>query len=158
MWDLCVESVRAQRVNNPEARGESAPSIPELAHPATEDHGAGMLGQDNTTFWGQLTGEETSRMTLERRRKLARRNMPNTITFIQHRVRKGFARVYGSKLSELAFLMRKEEDTPKRERMNQLVWAMPGLILSRGGSAQRASLKNCRTESETRCGGEKRIG
>ena len=123
MRDLCLESVLAQRVNSLETRGESAPSIPELAHPATEDHGAEMPGQDNT-------GEETSRMTLERRRKSARRNMPNTITLIQHRMRKGFARVYGSKLSELAFLMRKGEDTSKREGMNLLVWAIPALILS----------------------------
>ena len=130
MRDLCVQSVRAQRVNNLETRGESAPSIPELAHPVSEDRHAEMLGQDNTTTPGQLTSEETSRMTLERRRKLARRNMPNTITFIQQRMRKGFARVYGSKLRELAFLMQKGEDTLKRERMNLLVWAIPALILS----------------------------
>ena len=56
--------------------------------------------------------------------------MPNTITFIPHRMRKRFARVDSSKMSELASHMQRGEDTVKRELLNLLMWAMPALMLS----------------------------
>ena len=37
-------------------------------------------------------------------------------------MKKRFARVYSSKLKELAALMRRGEDTPKRELLNLVVW------------------------------------
>ena len=85
--------------------------------------------------------------------ELAKRNMPNTITFIPHRLGKLFALIYRSKLNGLASLMRKGDDTGTRD-------AEPAGMSDtsfdterrRGGDgiAQRASLKSGRTEPETR--------
>ena len=56
--------------------------------------------------------------------------MPNTITFIPHRMRKRFARIYSAKIIELSSHMWMGIDTPKREMLNLLVWAIPALLLS----------------------------
>ena len=56
---------------------------------------------------------------------MAEKNMPNTITFIPHRMRKRFARV-----NELASLMWRRDDTQEREISNLLVQVIPALILS----------------------------
>ena len=76
-----------------------------------------------------LRNDETQR-TLESLRQLAERNMPNTITFIPHRMRKRFARIYSAKINELSSHMRIRIDTSKREMLNLLVWAIPALTLS----------------------------
>ena len=44
--------------------------------------------------------------------------MPNTITFIPHRMRKRFARINSSKMSELASLMWRGADSQEREMLN----------------------------------------
>ena len=67
---------------------------------------------------------------LESLREVAKKDMPNTITFIPHRMKKRFVRVYSSKVNELVSHMQRGEDTLKRELLNLLVWAMPALILS----------------------------
>ena len=56
--------------------------------------------------------------------------MPNTITFISHRMRTRFARVHSSKLTELASLMWRRDDTQEREMLDLLEWAIPALELS----------------------------
>ena len=82
------------------SRGESASFYPELIHPATEDHDS---GQDHDSSGGQLTSEETSWMTLD-----------------------GDGQEEHAEHSHLRHRMKKEDDTPKREMMNLLVWAIPG--------------------------------
>ena len=84
-WRMCATC------HNLETRGEPAPLPPELTHPATEYHDTETPDQDNTPLQRPLPGDEASWPTLERRRELAKKNMPNTITFIPQRKRDTFA-------------------------------------------------------------------
>ena len=61
----------------------------ELARPVTEGRDSAMLGQDNTPLLEQRTEGETHWSTLGRLRESAKRNMPNSIAFSPHRMRKG---------------------------------------------------------------------
>ena len=45
-------------------------------------------------------------------------------------MRKRFARIYTAKINELSSHMKMGIDTPKREMLNLLVWAIPALLLS----------------------------
>ena len=45
-------------------------------------------------------------------------------------MRKRFARIYSAKINELSSHMWMGIDTPKREMLNLLVWAIPALLLS----------------------------
>ena len=89
-----------------------------------------MPYQNDTAEDDEMLHDSASLHVLESVRELAKKNMPNTITFIPHPMRKRFARVYSSKMNELASHMQRREDTLKRELLNVSVWAMPALILS----------------------------
>ena len=117
-WRMCATC------HDLETRGESAPSPHEMVHTADEDHDTEMPYHDNTTIHRTRLGDEAPWPILKRLK-----NMPKTITFIPHRMRIRFARVYSSKLDELASLMREGDDTQEREMLNLLVWAIPALIL-----------------------------
>ena len=114
-WRACATC------HNQEVRGEVAPTIPEYIHPTAEDIDPEMTGEDVAPLTTKLTQQERHLPILERMKELTKRNMPNTITFIPHRVRKRFARIYSSKLNELAALMRRGEGTPKRELLNLIL-------------------------------------
>ena len=83
--------------HNLETRGGPAPSPPEMIHRVVEDHDTEMLDDHITTTHRALPGDEAPWPILERLKELAKQNMPNTITFIPHRMRKRFALVYSSK-------------------------------------------------------------
>ena len=123
-WRICATC------NNLETRGEIAPPPPEITHPDHADHDNEMPDQNDTAEDDEMLHDDASLHILESLRELAKKNMPNTITFIPHRMRKRFARVYSSKMNELASHMQRREDTLKRELLNLFVWAMPALILS----------------------------
>ena len=72
------------------------------AHPDHGDHDNEMPDQNDTAEDGEMLRDGASLHILESLRELAKKNMPNTITFIPHRMRKRFARVYSSKMNELA--------------------------------------------------------
>ena len=98
-------------------------------HPDHGDHDNEMPDQNDTVADYEMLRDHATLHILESLRELAKKNMPNTITFIPHRMRKRFARAYSSKLNELSSHMQRGEDTLKRELLNLLVWAMPALIL-----------------------------
>ena len=108
-------------------RGEAAESPPEMTQPGRDEDG--MMAEGILTEDEMMRYEEEQR-TLESLRQLNEKNMPNTITFIPHRMRKRFARIYSAKMNELASHMWMGIDTPKRETLNLLVWAIPALLLS----------------------------
>ena len=89
-----------------------------------------MPDQNDTAADDEMLHDDATLHILESMRELAKKNMSNTITFIPHRLKERFARVYSSKLNELSSHMQRGEDTLKREMLNLLVWAMPALILS----------------------------
>ena len=62
----------------------------------------------------EMLHDDANLHILESLRDLAKKNMPNTITVIPHRMRKRFARVYSSKLNEFSSHMQRGEDTLKR--------------------------------------------
>ena len=111
--------------HNLETRGEFAPPPPEITHPDHADHDNEMPDQNDTAEDDEMLHDGASLHFLESPRELAKKNLPNTITFIPHRMRRRFARVYSSKRNELASHMQRGEDTLKRELLNLLVWAMP---------------------------------
>ena len=109
---------------------EFAPPPPEKTHPDHADHDNEMPDQNDTAEDDEMLHDAASLHILESLRELAKKNLPNTITFIPHRMRKRFARVYSSKMNELASHMQRREDTLNRELLNLLVWAMPALTMS----------------------------
>ena len=110
-------------------RGESAQSPPEMRQPGRGEDEDAMQDADEVDAEDEMLRSDETQRTLESLRQLAERNMPNTITFIPHRMRKRFA-IYSAKINELSSHMRMRIDTPKREMLNLLVWAIPALILS----------------------------
>ena len=122
-WRVCTTC------HNLETRGESAPSPPETRHPDHGNHDNEMPDQNDTAADDEMRVGDANLHILENPSELAKKNMPNTTTFIPHRMRKRFARVSSSKLKELASHMQRGDDTPMRELLNLLVCAMPALIL-----------------------------
>ena len=120
----------AQTCHNIALRGEAAESPPEMRQPGREEEGDEMMIEEGIPTEDEMTRYEEEQCTLESLRKLTERNMPNTITFIPHRMRKRFARIYSAKINELSSHMWMGVDTPKREMLNLLVWAKPALLLS----------------------------
>ena len=86
----------------------------EMTDPAVEDHDTEIPDHDKTPIRRPLPEGEAPWLSLQRLRELA-------ITFIPLRMSKRFARVFSSKLNELASLMRKGDDTQEREMLNVLV-------------------------------------
>ena len=127
---VCVRGGYARRATTLRREESSAPPPPEITHPDHADHDNEMPDQNDTAEDDETLHDGASLHILESLRELAKKNMPNTVTFIPHRKRKRFARVYSSKMNELASHMQRGEDTLKRELLNLLVWVMPALILS----------------------------
>ena len=123
-WRICATC------HNIAMRGEAAESPPEMRQPGRGEDDDEMLVADGIPTEDEMLRYDEEQRTLESLRRLAERNMPNTITFIPHRLRKRFARIYSAKINELSFHMRMGVDSPKREMLNLLVWAIPALILS----------------------------
>ena len=123
-WRVCTTC------DNLETRGESAPSPPETRYLDHGNHNNEMPDQDDTAEDDEMVHDDANLHILKNLRELPRYNLPNTITFISHRMTKRFARVYSSKLNELASHMQRGDDTPMRELLDLLVWAMSALILS----------------------------
>ena len=121
-------------------------------HPASEDRDSEMPDQDNTPLPRPLRESEASGPTLESLRELARKLLPNTITFIPQRMRTMFARIYRSKLKDLASLMREGGDTGARDqKLAGVSDTRSDFQRRRGrdGTQQSASLKSGRLEPET---------
>ena len=95
---------------------------------ADDDHDTEMPGHDDTATHSAPPANDVPLPTLDHLKKLAEKNMPNTITCIPHRLRKRFARVYSSKMNELQSPTWREADTQEREMLNLLAW-IAALIL-----------------------------
>ena len=106
-WRVCATC------HNLETRGESAPSPPEIRHPDHGDHDNEMPDQNDTAADDEMLHDDANLHILQSLRELAKSNMPNTTTFIPHRMTKRFARVHSSKLNELSSHMQRGEDTLK---------------------------------------------
>ena len=122
-WRICATC------HNIALRGEAAESPPEMTQPGRDEDGDVMMMAEGIPTEDEMMRYEEQR-TLESLRQLSEKNMPNTITFIPHRMRKRFARIYSAKIGELSSHMWMGIDTPKREMLNLLVWAIPALLLS----------------------------
>ena len=85
-WRVCATC------HNLETRGEFAPPPPEITHPDHGDHDNEMPDQNDTAEDDEMLHDGASMHILESLRELAKKNMPNTITLIPHRMRKRFAR------------------------------------------------------------------
>ena len=96
-----------------------------MRQPGQGEEDNAMLDHDEVPDEDEMPRNDETLRSLESLRELAKRNMPNTITFIPHRMRKRLARMYNSKLNELLSHMRMGMDTMKREMLNLLVWAIP---------------------------------
>ena len=114
-WRICATC------HNLETRGEFAPPLPETTHPDHADHDNEMPDQNDTAEDDEMLHDGASLHILESLRELAKKSMPNTKTFIPHRNRKRFARVYSSRMNELASHMQRGEDTLKRELLNLML-------------------------------------
>ena len=123
-WRVCATC------HNMAMRGETAQSPPEMRQPGRDEDEDATQDADGVDAEDEMSRSDETQRTLESLRRLAERNVPNTSTFIPHRLRKRFARIYSAKINELSFHMRVGVDTPKREMLNLLVWAIPALILS----------------------------
>ena len=131
-WRICTTC------HNLETRGETAPPPPEIRHRVPADHDNEMPDQNDTAADDEMLHDDANLHILESLRELAKKNMPNTITFIPHRMRKRYARVFFSKLKELSSHIQMGEDMLKRELLNLLVWAMPALLLKLRRSCARS--------------------
>ena len=89
-WRICATC------HNLVTSGEIAPTPPEVTHPDHADHDNEMPDQNDTAEDDEMLHDDASLHILESLRELVKKNMPNTITFIPHRMRKIFARVYSS--------------------------------------------------------------
>ena len=123
-WRICATCY------NIAMRGEAADSPPEMRQPGRGEDGDEMMAAEGIPSEDEMKRYEEEQRTLASLRQLSERNMPNTITFIPHRMRKRFARIYSAKINELSSHMWMGIDTPKREMLNLLVWAIPALLLS----------------------------
>ena len=123
-WRICATC------HNIAMRGEAAESPPEMRQPGRGEDEDEMMIADGIPTEDEMMRYDEEQRTLEGLRQLTKGNMPNTITFIPHRMRKRFARIYSSKINELSSHMWMGIDTPKREMLNLLVWAIPALLLS----------------------------
>ena len=110
-------------------RGEAAEPPPEMRQAGRGDDEL-MMAAEGVLSEDEMMRHDEEQRTLESLRHLAERNMPRTMTFIPHRMRKRFARVYSAKINGLFSHMWMGVDSPKRELLNLLVWAIPALILS----------------------------
>ena len=97
--------------HNVETRGQTAPPPAEIRHPNHTDHDNEMPDQNDTAADDEMLHDDANLHILESLRELAKKNMPNTITFIPHRMTKRFARVYSSKLKEIASHKQREKKT-----------------------------------------------
>ena len=111
-WRMCATC------NDLETRVEIAPPLPEITHPDHAGHDNEMPDQNESVEDDEMLHDDASLHILESLRDLVKNNMPNTITFIPHRMRKRFARVYSSKMNELASHMQRRGDTLKRELLS----------------------------------------
>ena len=108
---VCAHGGYARRVTTLR-REESPPRhLQKLRHLDHGDHDDEMPDQNDTAEDDEMLHDGASLHILESLRELAKKNMPNTTTFIPHRMRKRFARVYSSKMNELASHMQRREDT-----------------------------------------------
>ena len=93
---MCVEGMCD--CHNLKTRRESAPSLPETRHPEHGDHDNEMPDKNDTAADDAMLRDVATLHILGSLRELAKKNMPNTTTFIPHRMRKRFGRVYSSKV------------------------------------------------------------
>ena len=91
-WRVCATC------NNLETRGAIAPPPPEITYPDHAGHDNEMPDQDDSAEDDEMLHDGANVHILESPRELAKKNMPNTITFIPHGMRKRVARVYSSKV------------------------------------------------------------
>ena len=82
-WRICATC------HNSMMRGEAAEPPPEMRQTGRGEYEE-MMGADGVPCEDEMMRHDEEQCTLESLRLLTERNMPNTITFIPHRMRKRF--------------------------------------------------------------------
>ena len=89
-WRICA------KCHNIALRAEAAGLPPEMTQPGRDEDGDVVMMAEGIPTEDEMMRYEEEQRTLESLRHLNEKNMPNTITFIPHRMRKRFARMYSA--------------------------------------------------------------